>query len=391
MKIGVAAPISIDLLKDLIEPGRAMPSCYSFPFTAVLAKELHGRGHDITVFASSEEVKDIETFSGERMRIVFCPRRARKVGMTLDFQAFERKHLRNAMAASDCEVIHAQWTYEFALAAIESGRPSVITAQDNPWQVIWWYRHPYRWARFLMSFQVAFRASYMTGVSPYVENHWRRLMRYRGSFDVVPNALPLDWFAQQPRVAVAGKPSVIMATLNGWGPRKNGEALIKGFALALPSLPPGSRLLLFGAGHGQGEPAEALSKSLGCAYAVDCRGLRPYAEVRKSLWEEATMFVHPSREESFGLAQVEAMAAGLPVLGGLGCGAVPWTLDDGRAGRLADVSRPESLKDAIIEIANNPALANGLAARALLHAREHFGIDAVAKSFESVYRKALAG
>ena len=40
---------------------------------------------------------------------------------------------------------------------------------------------------------------------------------------------------------------------------------------------------------------------------------------------------------------LEAMALGLPVVGGIGSGAVPWVFDEGRSGFLTNVSSPEQI------------------------------------------------
>ena len=388
MRIGIAGPVSVDLLADLVDNGERMPTTLAFPHVALLARTLHCRGHEITVFASSVQVPRQRVFAGERFKVVICPRRSRGRYMTLDLQSFERKQLQWAMSKSNCDVIHAHWTYEFALAALHSGRPTVTTAHDNPWQILWWYRHPYRVARLLMAREVARTAPVLTGVSPYVEAHWRRWMGYRGRFTVVANGLPADHFATEARVVAVGQDPIIIATLTGWGRRKNGENLIKAFALARRQVP-AARLILYGDGHGQGEPAEACARSAGCLEAVECRGLRPYEEVQRALREEATLFVHPSREESFGLAQVEAMAAGLPVIGGIGSGAVPWTLGNGRAGFLTDVARPSTFAATLVEVMRRPDLANAKAASALSYSRRRFSIDAMAEQYLAIYRSTI--
>jgi hypothetical protein len=47
-----------------------------------------------------------------------------------DLFAQERAGLERAMREDPCDVVHAHWTYEFALAALASGQPTLVTARD---------------------------------------------------------------------------------------------------------------------------------------------------------------------------------------------------------------------------------------------------------------------
>ena len=90
----------------------------------------------------------------------------------------------------------------------------------------------------------------------------------------------------------------------------------------------------------------------------------------------ADVFVFPSREESFGISVVEAMASGLPVVatraGGLAdfvsedSGALPVPVGDGRA-----------LEAALHRLLSDPDLTERLGRRGRQTARERFGMEAV--------------
>ena len=73
------------------------------------------------------------------------------------------------------------------------------------------------------------------------------------------------------------------------------------------------------------------------------------------------ILVHPSLEESFGMTIAEAQLAGVAVIGGAHSGAVPWTLDYDRAGRLVDVRSTSSLAEAMRELALDSATRSRLA------------------------------
>ena len=79
----------------------------------------------------------------------------------------------------------------------------------------------------------------------------------------------------------------------------------------------------------------------------------------------ADMFVLPSRFEGMPLVVLEAMAAGLPVIGTRVCGTAE-VVDDGVSGRLVAPEQPDELAAAIVELLQNPVrgVAWGIAGRA---------------------------
>ena len=58
----------------------------------------------------------------------------------------------------------------------------------------------------------------------------------------------------------------------------------------------------------------------------------------------------PSYQEGLPRAMIEAMSFGLPVIGGEQSGGVPWVLDYGNAGLLADISSPTNMVEKMTAI-----------------------------------------
>jgi phosphatidylinositol alpha-1,6-mannosyltransferase len=93
-------------------------------------------------------------------------------------------------------------------------------------------------------------------------------------------------------------------------------------------------------------------------------------------YEQAGMFVFPSLElpnatEGFGIALLEAMAAGLPIVASR-CGGIPEALGYGSRGLLARPGDPESFARAIVELYTNHELCETLRTTALRDLHKHY-------------------
>ena len=103
-----------------------------------------------------------------------------------------------------------------------------------------------------------------------------------------------------------------------------------------------------------------------------------------------TLFVSAARSEPFGLAIVEAMAAGLPIVATASEGALE-IIEDGVSGRLVPTDNTEALAKAINELLDNPDECSRLARNALSAARDRFSLSRMATDTERVYRAVLVG
>ncbi|MDQ3254932.1 MAG: glycosyltransferase, partial [Acidobacteriota bacterium] len=102
------------------------------------------------------------------------------------------------------------------------------------------------------------------------------------------------------------------------------------------------------------------------------------------------IFVSASRSEAFGLAMVEAMVAGVPVIATATEGARE-IITDNVTGRLVPVGNPEALADASLALIADVAMRARLTERARAMAIERFSIDRMIEATEQVYYEAVAG
>ncbi len=107
------------------------------------------------------------------------------------------------------------------------------------------------------------------------------------------------------------------------------------------------------------------------------------AQALIELYKAADVFVFPSLIETFGIAIVEAMAAGLPIIAGdsPGCRDV---VRKGRDGMTVEVREPVALAAAMMALMDNADTRHDYAARAAIRARD-FSWDTVVDSYMTLY------
>jgi glycosyltransferase involved in cell wall biosynthesis len=228
MRILICGPVSLHLLRDLVEVGeRAMPVGYEYPLAAYLARLLHARGHEVAVVTSSAQTKTTEVWQRERFTVYHTPRR-RYYRFTLDAYAMERQCMLEAIREFAPDVIHAQWTYEFAHVAMDSGYPALVTARDAPWTILRHTRTPYRLYRALYAHYVIPRIVRMSAISKYVAEKIQEEYGYKSAIELIPNGLSKSLFAlPAPRIDSCMPSSFV--SVSGWGPRKNVKTLLRAF------------------------------------------------------------------------------------------------------------------------------------------------------------------
>lgn len=378
MHIGFTGPISLAPLSGRLpcDP----PKTYSFNYTGELVRTWLEQGHRVTVYALSHEVSERWSHAAGPLTVIVVPMRLRARHYARDFFRAERTALSSAMRDHPADVVSAHWTYEFALAAVQSGLPAFITAHDTPLRYCWeGGLNTLRWLRAAIAVRAVHRATALSGVSPYTTRHLRRVLGARGDIRVIPNGVRL---ADLP-AAAAVRPTrapVFATVLNGWGPLKNGETALRAFA-RVRVLFPEARLLMFGDGFASDGPAAAWAAPRGLAAGVEFAGPTGHAELLGRIAEEVTVLVHPSRVETFSMILLEAMGVGVPVIAGRRSGAVPWLLAGGQAGVLVDIGSDAQVAAAMTGLARDTGLRARLAAEGRARVRERFDLGDVAAEY----------
>ena len=384
MHIGLAGPVATSGLGDYIGETAALPAGLGGGPVCDLTLAYLARGARVSLYTLSKDVVEPVVFRSGQLAIYFGPYRSRTRARVLDVFDLERRAITNAIRSDNPDVVHAHWTYEFALGALASGVPALVTSHDCAMSILRHQPGVYRSMRLAMAVRAIRNAHYITAVSPHASACAARLSGR--SVTLVPNLIPDAMFA------CSGKRRrdkvTVLSVNNGFGPVKNVGALLRAFALVHEGLPEVT-LRLVGVDFQMGGPCHAWATVKGLSQGVCFVGPIPHQRVLTEM-DKATLLVHPSREEACPMVLLEAMARGLPIVGGRDSGGVPWVLGSGAAGELVDVESPYDIALMILDLLGNDPRRHAVAQAGTARAREVFGEAAVVALYMQEYARVRA-
>lgn len=345
-----------------------------------LTRALLDAGISVELVTLAPEASGMVVFEGPNLRILAGHYRKRPRDRARDLFWVERRQVASLLAETSAPIVHAHWTYEFALGSLaDSSRPTIVSARDAPLTVLRYMPDRYRLARAALAVLTRVRVSALAANSPYLAGAWRRQMLYRRMIQVIPNVVPVPAAGS---TRTWGDGPTVLAVADA-GPRKNVASLLRAL-VRIVDRHPKVRCRLVGDGLTEGSGLAALAERLGVRRRVEFVGFVD-GERLAAEFARATVFVHPSLEESFGMSVAEAMSHGLPVVAGAGAGAMPWLLDDGRAGVLVDVRDPAAIAASVCELLDSPDLRAAVSSEATRRVQAEFSPAVVAERSLRVY------
>jgi rhamnosyl/mannosyltransferase len=135
-----------------------------------------------------------------------------------------------------------------------------------------------------------------------------------------------------------------------------------------------------------------LATQLGVSDRIRFSGRLPRNEIRQ-LFHSAQVFAFPSvtEAEAFGIVQIEAMAAGLPVVNTNLATTVPLVARHDREALTVPPNDPQALSQALNRILDDPALGERLGTAGRDRAMSEFDHSAFCARMAVIYRDALQG
>jgi rhamnosyl/mannosyltransferase len=231
------------------------------------------------------------------------------------------------------------------------------------------------------------RSSAIIATSPNYLHSSPVLARHQEKCEVIPLGIPLRDFEDC-------EPQRVAAVREQYGDRlivSVGRLVYyKGFEYLIRAMTEiRGRLLIVGEGplHGR---LKALVSELGVADRVIFLGKIDH-QFLVSCYHAAKVFALASiaRSEAFGLTQVEAMAAGLPVVNTQLDSGVPYVSLHERTGLTVPPGDPQALAAAINSLLDNDDLRLRFGSAARLRARQEFGVDVMVDRTLSLYDRVM--
>jgi glycosyltransferase involved in cell wall biosynthesis len=335
---------------------------------ADLANALVQRGH--AVFAALSPASPVRALLSS-----LPPENILELSMRNSLNLATAMKLSRFVRANDIEIVHAHVARDYPLAALTTGRSS---------------------ARLVLTRHVLFplhrihkltlrRTARVIAVSQAVAES----LHSQSVFDekkivTIHNGIDFSDFANVDARG-ASPHKLRIGTVGHLAPIKGQEDFVRAAALVIQNHPDTEFII---AGEDK-SPArenridlEKLILELGLKEKVKLAG---WVDDMPAFLANLDLFVSAARAEPFGLAIVEAMAAGVPVVATASEGARE-IIDDNKSGRLVSIGDVASLAAAIDQLMNDETERHRLAQNAQAVARERFSLERMVEGVEGVYK-----
>ena len=228
----------------------------------------------------------------------------------------------------------------------------------------------------------------VTAVSDSLRQATHRELGVGRSIDVIPNFLDCGIFRRVERPELRrhfarGEDVALVVHVSNFRPVKRIDAVVEVFARIAARQP--ARLLLVGDGP-ELATAQRLARQLGVSALVDAVGAQ---DAVIPLLSVADVFLLPSAQESFGLAALEAMACGVPVIAS-SVGGLPEVIEHTRTGFLHAPDDLDGMASSAVALLQDRLLHQRVAAAARQRVLDSYCLERVAPMYEACYRRALA-
>ena len=226
----------------------------------------------------------------------------------------------------------------------------------------------------------------VTAVSDYLRDE-----TLQGQIDtdieVIPNFIDTKRFRRLPREhfkqAICPGGEKLMVHVSNFRPVKRATEVVDVFH-RLQELGHGVKLLLVGDGPDRAS-AEHRARELGVFDDVRFLGKQEPVEEILSI---ADIFMMPSGSETFGLAALEAMACGVPVIASR-IGGLPELVIDGETGFLCELGDIDAYTKAADRLLKDKDLHHRMATASRARARDQFDTDIIVPLYESYYEQVI--
>jgi len=286
------------------------------------------------------------------------------------------------------DIIHVHYAIPHAISGylarqiLGKGAPKLITTLHGT-DITLVGQHPSFYAVTKFSMEVS---DALTTVSRYIAERTRESFGIAKEIRVIPNFVDVSRFRPDlegcNRSEFALSEEKIIVHLSNYRPVKNTPDVIRIFEIVNRRIP--SRLILVGDGP-DAPNILSLASELGLKDRVIFLGGQDMVE---SVLCKADLFLLPSASEAFGLAALEAMACGVPVVGSI-VGGLPELVTDGETGFLEPIGDVGAMARRAIEILNDKKLHAEMSSNARNIAVEKYRTEKMVAEYRSFYQEVI--
>lgn len=225
----------------------------------------------------------------------------------------------------------------------------------------------------------------ITAVSENLKQETKDSFHINKDIHVIPNFVDLTRFKKNNldhfKKIFAPNGERILIHVSNFRRVKRVDVVMNAFAEISKVVP--SKLLMIGDGPDR-QMAEDLCRKLGTCGDVRFLGKQ---EKMEEIFNISDLFILPSEYESFGLAALEAMACGVPMVSS-NTGGLPEINIEGVTGGLSDVGDVDDMVKKAIAILQDCEVLKGYKKRAFEHAQK-FSMDRILPQYEALYTSVI--
>lgn len=361
-------------------------SCYStFGGSGVVATEvgkaLAARGHEVHIFSPSVPPRLV----GFEDRINFHEVRATTYPLFEDapYSIALGSKMADVAEHHGLEILHAHYAIPHAMAALLARmavpRLKVVTTLHGTDITVVGSDPSY-----LTMVKMAIRESDgVTAVSEYLRDETYRTFRVDRAIDVIGNFVePPGQERPDCRAWLAPKATSVLTHISNFRPVKRVMDVLKVFERVRKDVP--ARLVMVGDGPDRVE-AEAYCRDRG--FAAEVRFTGKQLDIGTVL-ACSDLFLLPSATESFGLAALEAMGHGVPVIASR-VGGLPEVVRHGVDGFLEPMGDVDAMAADAIKLLRDEGLRQAMGHTARERALGTFAEGPVVDQYEALYQRVL--
>lgn len=229
------------------------------------------------------------------------------------------------------------------------------------------------------------KSNRVTAVSESLRKQTADYFQVNKEIDVIYNFINLSRFSRKPnldsKLSFAPSGEKILVHVSNFRKVKRVEDVVRAFAKIREKLP--CKLLMIGDGP-ERIRLEAMCRDMGTCQDIHFLGKQDAVEDLLSI---SDLFMLPSAKESFGLAALEALACGVPVISS-NAGGLPEVNVDGSTGFLCEIGDWEAMAARGLEILQDEDRLSSFRSNARNKAME-FSRDNIVPQYEKLYNSCI--